>query len=385
MWKEFVEFEPGLKTRVPVTRLSRFETKCVHGYYTMPVESADGRRIIYFKFDRKNVHRRDPETLSGELMVADADGSNPKPLTRTKGSPAQGATQQWAGTTNRAGMVSGFDERWAIIDVDDGRTWGGDEQMRDISPDGESIFCQTREDVHMRAEDEGTSLAEDDVAAVIMNYQTREISTRISLADVFAVHPEATTARRQHMCFKQTLFSPDGQHLSFVFSNAWYARHRGTEPRRHELFIADRGGTNLRWLGPFTTHPSWHPDSKHLFAITLDDDDVNRFMLYPVDGSDPFPLDVAPPAAGHPVIQPLHHRYLIADMYDEENDAISLKIFDLKRPGDAGETLMVAKYEDHSNDSGTHLHPSWTRDGRSLHFDSAHLGHSQVYRLDLEL
>lgn len=39
--------------------------------------------------------------------------------------------------------------------------------------------------------------------------------------------------------------------------------------------------------------------------------------------------------------------------------------------------------EDYSNDTGTHMHPAWGRDGKSLVINSAHVGPSQVYRVDV--
>jgi len=41
------------------------------------------------------------------------------------------------------------------------------------------------------------------------------------------------------------------------------------EPRYKDLFLADADGSNLRYLGPFVTHPSWHPSESRFFFIPI--------------------------------------------------------------------------------------------------------------------
>lgn len=381
MTSEYREIEPGMRTRVPVTRITHSDKKCVHSYYTMPVESADGQKIVFFEFDRPEVNRNDIATLTGQLTVANADGSNPETVARMKGSPAQGAMGQWVAATRRVAAVCSFDGYWLVTDTDTGQQWRGSERLREVSPDGKYIFCQTPEDIHMVAEESGKSVSEDEVAATIMNYETREIDVRISLADVLKVHPDAKQVRKQHMCFKQTLFSSNGRYISFVLSNSWYVQHRGTEELRHEIFLANRNGQSIRYLGPFVTHPCWHPSGDYFLAVAKDSSNTSRFMLYPADGSEPRALGTDWLGDGHPSIQPVHHRYLSADFYDYGKSVATLKLFDLEKG--TVEDILQAEFRDYTNESGTHLHPAWSRDGTSLYIASAHLGHAQIYRVDL--
>ncbi|MFC1454333.1 hypothetical protein ACFLQL_04040 [Verrucomicrobiota bacterium] len=298
-----------------------------------------------------------------------------------KGSPAQGAMGQWVGPTRRVAAVSGYDGNWLVIDTETRHQWRGPGRLREVSPDGKYIFCQTGENIHMVAEDDGKSLSEDEVAATIMDYETREIDVRISLADVLSVHPDAKQVRKQHMCFKQTLFSPNGKYISFVLSNAWYVQHRGTEKKRHEIFLARRNGQSIRYLGPFITHPCWHPSGDAYLAVVKDSSNTTRFMLYPADGSEPRTLGTDWLGGGHPSIQPVHYRYLSADFHDRGKGVATLKLFDLEKG--TVEDILQAEFKDYTNDSGTHMHPAWSRDGKSLYIASAHLGHGQIYRVDL--
>lgn len=104
-------------------------------------------------------------------------------------------------------------------------------------------------------------------------------------------------------------------------------------------------------------------------------------MLYPVDGSPPQILGPDWIGTGHPSIQPGQGRYLATDVYDREKGQAVLRLFDLE--SHTHEDVLVAEYEDFSNESGTHLHPAWTMDGASLILNSAHSGAAQLYRVDL--
>jgi len=289
--------------------------------------------------------------------------------------------QQWAGPTARVVWQAGA--RWAALDLDTDQQWAGEGRMRHVSPDGAYLFLQTGENIHVQAEDEGRSLAPEDVAARIIDYHTGAGQVRISVADVLAVHPEADVVRQQHMCFKQTEFSPNGRHISFVFSNAWYARHRQTEPQRHELFMADRDGSNIRPLGPFVTHPSWHPNGEVYTAVARDAAGMNRFMQYPIDGSPMRPIEPDWPGTGHPSYQPGEGRYLAVDVYHKANERghVFLRLFDLQHT--TYEDVLLAEYTDYTNASGTHLHPAWSADGRRLYFASAHGEAAGVFCMDL--
>jgi hypothetical protein len=60
---------------------------------------------------------------------------------------------------------------------------------------------------------------------------------------------------------------------------------------------------------------------------------------------------------------------------------VFLRLYDLQE--ESYEDVLVADYTDYSNDSGTHFHPAWTPDGRSLYIASAHGECAGVYRIDL--
>lgn len=379
----FSEIEPGLRASRPVVRLTPSERRCTHAYHTTSPLSADGAKLVYFDYDELQVGRRLGRPITGTVVVADADGSNRQPLAHVKNASVNsGVMQQWVGPTRRVGFVNfGAPPSWRVMDVDTGEGWHGDGQAREFAPEGTDLFLQTPEDIHMVAEDQGRHLAPDEVAARIIDWRTGQERARVSVAHVLAVHPEADDAARQHMCFKQTLFSPDGKRISFNFSNSWYSEHRGTERRRHEKCVADRDGTNLLCLGAGASHPSWHPGGQYYFAVAADEHGVPRFMLYPVDGSAPEPVGPDWIAAGHPAFQPGEARYLAVDTPAPHKGHVFLRLYDLRET--TYEDILVAEYTDYSNDSGTHFHPAWSRDGKHVFIASAHSGVAHLYRVDV--
>lgn len=378
----FEEVEPGLRASRAVTRLTPEDRRCVHGYYTMSPLSADGDRLTYFEFDDPHPSRDSGRPISGRVIVARADGSDLYALAELdNASVCQGVMQQWVGPTHRVGYVDYGAQRWTVADTDGSERWEGGGQAREFAPEGTDLFIQTPEMIHVQAEDSGRSLEPQEVAARIIDYTTGEQRVRISVADVLAVHPEADEASAQHMCFKQTLFSADGERIALNFSNAWYAQRRKSEPRRHEKFVALRDGSEIRYLGPGASHPCWHPDSRHYFAIAPDEQGVNRFMLYPVDGSPPHALGSDWLGAGHPSFQPDPVRFLAVDISRPDRGHVFLRLYDLQT--DTFEDILVADYSDYSNGSGTHFHPSWSPDGRSLFISSAHAACAGVYRIDV--
>jgi len=385
--EHFEEVEPGLRSARPVTRITPPERRCVHGYYTMSPLSADGSLLTWFEFDDLHPNRDVSREIPGRVMVGRPDGSDARPVAEVSGgSPCQGAMQQWVGDTHRVSHTNYYpfsESGWWIEDLDTGRTWHGTRHMREVRvADGAMEgFFHPRESVHMEAEEEGRSLAPEEVGTEIRDLDTDELKLRISVADVLAVHPEAEQVQRQHMTFKQTLFGPLGRRISFNFSNAWYARHREGEQYRHEKWIANGDGSGMRWLGPGATHPSWHPTGQYYTAIAPDEEGVERFMLYPVDGGPARPIGPDWPATGHPSFQPGDGRYLAVDCRDPETGHIFLRLFDTREL--AWEDILVAEFTDYTNASGVHMHPAWTPDGRSVYIDAAHTEAAGMYRVDL--
>lgn len=378
----FESVEPGLRASRPVQRLSPPDRRCVHGYYTMSPLSADGKLITWFEFDDPHPDRRLPRPRTGRVIVAAPDGSESRAMAEVgNASVAQGVMQQWVGAAHRLGWVDYELPGWMVVDLESGDRWEGEGQGREFAPEGRDLFIQTPESIHLQAEAEGRSLSAAEVAARIIDYTTGVEKLCISVADVLAVHPEAEQVRQQHMCFKQTLFSPDGRRISMNFSNAFYHRARPQEPRRHEKFVARRDGSELTYLGVGAGHPCWHPDSQHYFAVAADAEGVNRFMLYPLDGSPPRALGPDWIAAGHPSFQPGSGRLLAVDVPVPERGHVFLRLYDLGT--ETYEDVLVAEYSDYSNESGTHFHPAWSPDGAALIISSAHSQCAGVYRMEV--
>jgi Tol biopolymer transport system component len=143
--------------------------------------------------------------------------------------------------------------------------------------------------------------------------------------------------------------------------------------------VAWRDGSSIQSLGAGAGHPSWHPDGDHFFALALDAEGITRFMLYPLDGSPPRALGPDWLGDGHPSFEPNQGRYLAVDICTREH--VFLRLYDTQEG--TFEDVLVADYTDYSNFSGTHFHPAWAPDGRSLYISTAHTPCAGVYRVDL--
>lgn len=338
-----------------------------------------------FEYDQPQVDRRRSEPMRGWIVVAEPDGSNAQRLEKiTVPSPSSGAQAQWCGDTHRIAhflVDSEGDAAWQVIDLDSGRRWTGKGSMRHISPDARRLSIQ---DPNPYGDNKHPGAPRhEDAAAIFWDYEGGDELFRITVADLLAVHPEQEKVAGLHFGIKKPLFSPDGKHLSFVLSNNPYRHASGAaEPRRHELFLADADGSNLRYLCPFVTHPSWHPTGEAFCALVHDPEGELAFGLYPPNGSAHTYWRHPALRSGHPSIQPAYHRYLVNDQFDARRGVAGLWLYSL---GDWSEQCVVeAEYTDYSNDNGTHLHPAWSPDGRAVYFNSAHLGPAQVYRLEIE-
>jgi hypothetical protein len=138
--------EPGLRARLPVVRLTHSMNRCIIAYYLQTPVSPDGRRLLYFEFDRPEVDRREARPMQGWVTVADADGSSPRRLEKiTVPSPSSGAQQQWCGELPRVAHFCVNDEgatTWQVIDTESGDRWHGQGEMRHVSPDGRRLSVQ---------------------------------------------------------------------------------------------------------------------------------------------------------------------------------------------------------------------------------------------------
>lgn len=377
------EIEPGLRAVRPVQRLTQSDNRCIIAYYLQSPLPPDGSELLYFEFDQPEVDRRHLEPMCGWVTVAQPDGSEPRRLDAiTVPSPSSGAQQQWCGDLPRvAYFLVGPDGRicWRIIDVDTGQRWDGDGSMRHISPDGRRLSIQNPNPYSV-----GEPPAHESAVAVLRDYENERELFRVSVEQMLRVHPDGESMRDLHLGIKKPLFSPTGEYVSFVLSNNPYRQSLAggpAEPAHHELYLADADGSNLRYVAPFVTHPSWHPDGRHYCALVKrPGSGALAFALYPADGSEPVYWEHASLRAGHPSLQP-HGRYMVNDQFDRDRGVAQLWLYDTVDWH--AELLVEADYLDYSNHSGTHLHPAWRPDGRSIFFNSAHPGPSQVYRIDM--
>ena len=392
------QVEPSLYASLPVTRLTRVTTRCVIGEGDVCPLSTDGKYLVYFQFGQAHVTSRQGSSLKGAVMVAEASGLGARELARVRAeSPLSGSLQQWAGDTHR--VVYGERPRWRdardadatceaykwyVADVDSGERWEGGGIVRGVSPDGNSLCLVPSEDVHHRAEEAGRTLEPEDVTVTVLEYETGSIVRLFSIEDVLACHPHSDAVRLLRLGVKTAHFSPDGSQLMLCISNAWYARvHREERlPMRREVVLADLSSGEMRYVGPYGRSAVWHPGGQAILTRQRDSQGRPRLACYNTrTGVMGFVGEKKWNAEAPPAVQPMHQKYLAVGRWESQDARASLRLYDADTM--ARNVVLMARCADHSNESGTRLHPAWGPDGNSIYVNCAHLGHAQVYRVDV--
>jgi Tol biopolymer transport system component len=199
----------------------------------------------------------------------------------------------------------------------------------------------------------------------------------------------ALNARRReiegcHIYTKHAKFSPDGERLMFVFTNEIEYDVRYGEPRVKDIYVVNADGSDLRFVTHFTwgNHPSWHPNGRQiLFNGRLGDggstekSDPMRFVLADVEsGALSAATDLAP-GGGHPPFSPDGTKIAAEYVSRESGEAKVVCVYLEER-----RVAELARFRvtDHSH-QGTHIHPTWSRDGREALFNVDESGHSELW------
>jgi Tol biopolymer transport system component len=156
------------------------------------------------------------------------------------------------------------------------------------------------------------------------------------------------------------------------------------EPRVKDIYVVNADGSDLRFVSHFTwgNHPSWHPNGRQiLFNGRLGPDggtersDPMRFVLAEVETG---ALSVATEligGGGHPPYSPDGTK-IAAEYVSRETGEARVVCEDLERQ--RVEELARFRVTDHSH-QGTHIHPTWSRDGRQVLFNVDESGHSEIW------
>jgi len=174
--------------------------------------------------------------------------------------------------------------------------------------------------------------------------------------------------------------SPDGSR--FAFLHRWTPRGQ-LRPWKTRLFTADFDGSDLSCIADheMVSHYDWR-DPEHILAWARQSDVGDRFFLF-TDGTGQREVvgEGVLSSDGHCSYSP-DRRWLLTDTYP---DAEQMRTLILYRPED-GRRVDIGRFHAPPKLQGEircDLHPRWSRDGRSVSFDSAHQGTRQMYVVDV--
>jgi Tol biopolymer transport system component len=257
-----------------------------------------------------------------------------------------------------------------------------------VSPDGRWVASHTNHrdaDAIMRRQEAGVF-----VAPLPALGDTEGTSPRLiaSTDAALALNPRRDEIAHCHIYTKHAKFSPDGTRLMFVFTNEIEYDVKYGEPRVKDVYAVNADGSDLHFVCHFTwgNHPSWHPNGRQiLFNGRCGADggaersDPLRFMLADVESGG---LSVATDViagGGHPPYSPDGTRIAAEYVGRPSNAARVVCVYPEARHA---EELVRFTVTDHSH-QGTHIHPTWSRDGREVLLNVDQSGHSELWAVEV--
>lgn len=343
-----------------IVRLTRSAYNDKHSYYDISPWSPDGSLIFF------------TSALPGErdatVYVMDADGTNIRAVGDGDSfSMHTGAFPMWGpdGTLyfhsgyidERGERVSGMKRVW----IDEGRTETIPIRARQIS--------QTTGDLLWMENRRGDDAPERGLYAAAHDGSDRRML--VASAEIEALSP---TRDRHQECASLGLtnckWSPDGSKVMVVLVGR---DERGSQLVK-EIYIANADGGDLRFVMTFAHHHMWHPNSQQVIANCSDG-------LYIVNHDGSGRRRLSDLGQGHPSFSP--DGSMIATDAFGQGFADMIVLID-PETGEVEPLASCPTVHGRSHEVGTHPHPSWAPDGRSIIYDSDQEGHCQVYQVFLD-
>ncbi|MGI5818165.1 MAG: carbohydrate binding domain-containing protein [Armatimonadota bacterium] len=343
-----------------IVRLTHSAYVDKHSYYDISPWSPDGSKIFFTSAL--------PNERDATVYVMDADGTNIRKVGEGDSfSMHTGAFPMWGPDGSLyfhtgyigedGGRMSGMKRVW----IDEGRTETIPIRARQVSlATGDLLWMENRrgEDAPVR----GLYAAAHDGSARRM---------LIATADIEALSP---TRDRHHECTSLGLtnckWSPDGTKVMVVLVGSSETDSRLVK----EIYIANADGSDLKFVMTFAHHHMWHPNSQQVIGNCSDG-------LYIVNYDGSGRRKISDLAQGHPSFSP-DGSMIVTDAFGQ-GFADMIVLID-PETGEVEPLASCPTVHGRSHEVGTHPHPSWAPDGRSVIYDSDQEGHCQVYQAFVE-
>ncbi|MGD9498821.1 MAG: TolB family protein, partial [Armatimonadota bacterium] len=349
--EEFTDPDTGAR----IVRLTHSCYEDKHAYYDVDPWSPDGSRILFCSAL--------PAQRDSSIWTMDADGGNIRKVGEGSSFGYHcGNFPLWAPDGQ---SVYWHDSR----EIDGERTSGtvrhflgdGREQflpfgVRQVSPQG--LLLDT--------------VSNPEVAPCGLYLSDADGTNRRLLAStdaILALSPSRELAAEQglRLNLQNCKWNADGSRCFVVFCG----RDERGAAQFVEVFSMNADGSELTFSCSIAHHPIWHPDGEHILFNAGD-----GMYLVRWDGTDL--RKVSDCNVGHPSFS-RDGSMIVTDGYGAEwGDALWL--ID-PETGATTKLCTVPTVHGRSHERGTHPHPVWSPDGRSILYDSDQTGHCQLYQV----
>ncbi len=343
-----------------IVRLTRSPYHDKHAYYDISPWSPDGSQIVFCSAE--------PGQKASAVWVMDADGTNMRKV----------------GESTTFGMHTGNFPIWA--------------------PDGQSIYYRTHLPNDDGTRSSGTARVWLDtgrtelirLAPRQISWETGRLLLMENKADgerergLYSAAPDGSDlkllalteeimalspSRDRHdqspkIGLTNCKWSPDGKRAMVVLLG-YDARDR---QNIKEIYIVNADGSDLHFVMTFVHHHIWHPNSQQVIGNCADG-------LYIVNWDGTGQRKITDLAQGHPSFSP-DGSTIATDCYGGEYSD-SLVLIDVAT-GEVEKLCNAPTVHGRSHETGTHPHPYWSPDGKSLIYDSDETGHCQLYQVFVE-
>ncbi len=359
-----------MKHTRPITQISRGYGPAVHRYYDIMIEGPEGSRLLYFEFDG-------PIPGPGRIIVADADGSNPREIAKTDEAIGHmGGSASWLGPATLAYSPTFMSGSGAfIIDIDTGETIG------EIAADVRSFSTANGLAVLL-----GEGAYNDPERfrkrqrLQTFDPATGEQKLLVTAEQCHAIHPLRDRFDPDHTNFQNPKWSPDGTQLFTVFGTEVYRRcSRDHEYSRiKSLMLMDADGGNLQYISEFGHHPMWTPDGQAIVCYEINGKSQDVVLHHLEDGRKKVLL------ADFPGVHCSFNRaqtHLVTDVFHHNDERADILLIDLC--SGEREVLASGRHGPFDHVTGSHPHPQWSRDESKIFFNMADTGQPQLYAVDV--
>ena len=375
-----------------VTAITKGPMQHFFGYYDKCPWNASGRYVLSHEIDFDDHSPTGDDAITIGIIDLESDNSFEKVTETLSWSWQQGAMLQWHPGEAENTIIYNDCRNSRFISV-----------VYDISSGKEKIFSRPIAAVShngkkalslnfSRLADERPGYGYSGVAdkyidqdapeqdgIYLLDLETGKHDLIISLAQIAGFEPTASMKNTKHW-FNHILFSPDDRR--FIFLHRWRTPDKWHLTR---MFTANLDGSDIFCLNSheMTSHFDWY-DKRQVLAFAHRRNIGDKYYLF-TDRSETVTITgdekLSPLYDGHCSYSP-DRQWILTDTYPNENSERLLLLYNPQKDQKV-ELGYFYEPEWEMEESRCDLHPRWSRDGRSICFDSLHSGSRQIYILDI--